>query len=152
MKIWQALRNMLTQSTEDGGGVHVGPGTAVSSLAVAGCLLHGCGDLVFFGTTSIQFITASAPATHFTISQWQLVQFRKSASMSTDQNVDNPSSLYSAWSMLLQSWLISHYAVAGTPGPDLWLAPYIKHWVKAKAKQKANDVSGPWKCLNTCFM
>ena len=44
---------MLTQSTEDGGGVHVGPGTAVSSLAVAGCLLHGCGDLVFFGTTSI---------------------------------------------------------------------------------------------------
>ena len=44
---------MLTHSTEDGGGVHVGPGTAVSSLAVAGCLLHGCGDLVFFGTTSI---------------------------------------------------------------------------------------------------
>ena len=44
---------MLTQSTEEGGRVHVGLGTAVSSLAVAGCLIHGCGDLVFFGTTSI---------------------------------------------------------------------------------------------------
>ena len=51
---------MLTHSTEDGGGVHVGPGTAVSSLAVAGCLLHGCGDLVFFGTTSIVGDTAAA--------------------------------------------------------------------------------------------
>ena len=43
----------MTKSVEDGAVVHVGLGTAVSSLAVAGCLIHGCGDLVFFGTTSI---------------------------------------------------------------------------------------------------
>ena len=46
----------MTKSVEDGAVVHVGLGAAVSSLAVAGCLIHGCGDLVFFGTTSIKII------------------------------------------------------------------------------------------------
>ena len=53
MKIGRALKIVMTKSVEDGAVVHVGLGAAVSSLAVAGCLIHGCGDLVFFGTTSI---------------------------------------------------------------------------------------------------